>query len=66
MNAIKWLTIQGVADWLGVTDQTIKNWIDGDVFPAYQVNPRGRVLIREQGVAGAIERGMILPKQWFL
>ena len=66
VEKIHWLTIQSAANWLGVTEQTIRNWIDADVFPAYQINPkgRGRVLIKAEDIAAAMEKGRIVPKQW--
>ena len=61
---IRWLTVQSAADWLGVTQQTIRNWIDDGVFPAYQINPGGRIHIKAGDIVEAMEKGQIVPKQW--
>ena len=63
-DQIQWLTIQHAASWLGVTEQTIRNWIDDGTFPAYQMNPRSRVLIKAADIIEAMERGRIVPKRW--
>lgn len=63
-SQIQWLTIQRAAKWLGVTEQSIRNWIDDGVFPAYQMNPRSRVLIKAEDIIAAMERGRIVPKRW--
>ncbi|MFC2059463.1 helix-turn-helix domain-containing protein [Chloroflexota bacterium] len=63
---VVWLTIQGAAQRFGVTEQTIRNWIDRDVFPAYQMNPRGRVLIRVADIEEAIMKRRLTPKKWGL
>ncbi len=63
MRNIKWLTVKGAAQWLGVTEQTIRNWIKQGVFLAYQVNPQGRVLIKMKDIVEAIERGIIVSSK---
>jgi len=63
MNEIKWLTVKGAAQWLGVTEQTIRNWIRQGLFPAYQVNPQGRVLIKMEDISSTIEEGRIVSRK---
>lgn len=63
VSDIKWVTIKGAALWLGVTEQTIRNWIKQGVFPAYQINPQGRVWIKMEDLVGAIEGGRIVRRE---
>lgn len=63
VNDIRWLTVKGAAQWLGVTEQTIRNWIRQGIFLAYQVNPQGRVLIKMEDLVEAIERGEIVSSK---
>ncbi|MFC2059156.1 helix-turn-helix domain-containing protein [Chloroflexota bacterium] len=65
-NEIKWLTVKGAALWLGVTEQTIRNWIDQGVFAAYQMNPRGRIFLKVADIEEAIEKRRLSPKKWGL
>lgn len=58
-----WMTIKEVSQWLKVTDQTIRNWIAEGTLPAYQVNKRGRILIKEEDIQGVIEAGEFKPKR---
>jgi len=64
MNNIQWLTLQNAARWLGVTKQTIRNWIDQGVFPAYQITPRGRIFLKSEDIQDAIENGKLRPKEY--
>jgi len=66
VDQIHWMTIQSAAKWLGVTEQTIRNWIDEGLFPAYQINPRGRsrILIKAEDIIAAMVERKIAPKQW--
>jgi len=63
-SSIRWLTVKSAAEWLGVTEQTIRNWINEGIFPAYQINPRGRgrILIKEEDIVAAMEKRHIVPK----
>lgn len=63
VNDIRWLTIKGAAQWLEVTEQTIRNWIKQGVFPAYQINPTGRILIKKEDIVEAIEGGRIVRRK---
>jgi len=63
MSKIQWLGIQDAARWLGVTRQTIRNWINQGLFPAYQINPSGRVFIKAEDIQDAIENGLLRPKK---
>lgn len=60
----RWLTIRGVADRLGVSEPTIRNWIRDGVFPVYRANPRGKILIGESDLAEAMRRRRIVPRSW--
>ncbi|MFC1964819.1 helix-turn-helix domain-containing protein [Chloroflexota bacterium] len=66
INNTNWVTIKDAAKWLGVTEQTIRNWIAQGVFPAYQINPRGRILIKAEEVKDTIEAGKLKPKRYGL
>lgn len=55
----KYVTVKQAADWLEVTPQTIRNWIKGGLFPAYQLNPSGRVLIKLRDIERAIKKKRI-------
>ncbi|MBU2608099.1 MAG: helix-turn-helix domain-containing protein [Chloroflexi bacterium] len=63
MSKIQWLGIQDAARWLGVTRQTIRNWINQGIFPAYQITPSGRVFIKAEDIQDAIENGPLRPKK---
>jgi excisionase family DNA binding protein len=52
----KFLSIQAVANRLGVTEKTVRNWVEAGHLPASQVVPRGRVLIAETDLARVLER----------
>ena len=61
---IQWLTIGDVAEWLAVSEPTIRNWIRDGVFPVYRANPRGKILISESDVIEAMQRRRIVPRSW--
>lgn len=64
INEINFLTVKEVAKWLGVTEATVRNWLDDELFPAYQMNPRGRIFIKESDVMEAIKNGQLRPKKY--
>ena len=64
VQQIKWLTISNVADWLGVSEPTIRNWIRQGVFPIHRMNPRGKILLMESDVMEAMRTRRIIPKSW--
>ena len=55
-----YLTVKQAADFLNVTDGTIRNWIREGVFPAYQVNPGGRILLKSSDIEKAIDQKKII------
>lgn len=64
VGQIRWLTISDVADWLKVSEPTIRNWIQDGVFPIHRVNPRGKILILESDVIAAMSSRRIVPRSW--
>lgn len=57
---MEYLTIKQVAQLLGVHDNTIRNWIREGIFPAYQLNPSGRILLKSTDIEKAIEKKRII------
>ena len=64
VGKIRWLTISEVADWLNVSEPTIRNWIQDGVFPIHRVNPRGKILILESDIIDAMRSRRIIPRSW--
>jgi excisionase family DNA binding protein len=62
-NNTHWLTIKDTSKWLGVTKQTVRNWISQGKFPAYQINLRGRILMKQEDIQAAIEAGELKRKK---
>jgi len=57
MMAKIFLTTTEVAEMLGVSSQTVRNWIDRGILKAYRLNPSGMLLIRQEDLDNAIEKG---------
>lgn len=64
VESIRWLTISNAAEWLGVSEPTIRNWLKNNVFKAYRANPRGRILIKESDIIEAMESRRLVPRSW--
>ncbi len=64
VGQMKWLTISEVATWLNVSEPTIRNWIQDELFPIYRMNPRGKILILESDVIEAMRNRRIVPRSW--
>ena len=66
VEQMRWLTISQVADWLNVSEPTIRNWINSGVFPIYRPNPRGKIFILESDVVDAMRSRRLMPRSWGL
>lgn len=53
------LTTGEVAEMLGVSGQTVRNWIRAGVLKGYRLNPSGRILIKQEDLEDAVEKGKI-------
>lgn len=44
---------------LGVSGQTVRNWIREGVLKGYRLNPGGRMLVKQEDLQDAIEKGRL-------
>lgn len=53
------LSTTEVAELLGVSSQTVRNWIRAGVLKGYRLNPSGRMLVKQEDLQDAIEKGRL-------
>ena len=49
---MKFMSVRQAAEALGVSEKTIRNWIDKRLLPAVQVAPHCAIRIREKDIRG--------------
>ena len=59
MMAKTFLSTTEVAEQLGVTSQTVRNWIRDGLIRAYRLNPAGSILVKQEDLERAIEEGKL-------
>jgi len=60
----EYMSVSEVAEMLGVSGQTIRNWIYDGIFREYALNPGGgKYLIKRSDVTKAIQTGRIISRR---
>ena len=49
---MKFMSVKQAAEALGVSEKTIRTWIDKKFLPAVQVAPHCAIRIKEEGIRG--------------
>ena len=54
---MKFMSVRQAAEALGVSEKTVRTWIDKRLLPAVQVAPHCAIRIREEDIRGLVFSG---------